>query len=272
MTIVTLDHSRRERDARNITLFSIIKAMSKHGSSGIPEHLGGWLSMSDLIKQNTCHDRVSEKILRTFYLRWIITLVAIFACASSQADSIISLHAEPGGTYLVPEITINGSIRISATLDSGASDFSIPTRVAQRLLKAGKLSESDYVGMETYTLADGSTVDKPQIRLRSVRVGTAEVHDVIASVSSNGNSIILLGQSFLRKFSTWQINNANSTLVLGSPVSSRGAPKYPHSGTVVGHDGGSTDAPCPPNYCKRLNGEEQLNCFRMCRARRKNSQ
>jgi clan AA aspartic protease (TIGR02281 family) len=186
----------------------------------------------------------------------------------SQADSI---PLRPyGGVYEV-SILINGVVTVSGVLDSGAASLVISERIARKLVRNGTLTNADFRGIILANIADGSTVVGREYLLQSVKVGLSEAKDVIAVVLPGSDVSVLLGQSFLQKFSSWQIDNANSALVLGAPVSSVGSPEYPHSRKAVGDGGGSTDAPCPPNYCKRLNGEDQLSCFRMCRARRKNN-
>jgi clan AA aspartic protease (TIGR02281 family) len=117
-----------------------------------------------------------------------------------------------GGTFRIP-VTINDAISLKFTIDSGASDVTIPSDVASTLVRAGTISADDYVGSQTFTLADGSEVPSPEFRIRSLRVGNVVLHDVIASITgTNGN--LLLGQTFLRQLKSWSIDNSRHVLLL----------------------------------------------------------
>jgi clan AA aspartic protease (TIGR02281 family) len=126
-------------------------------------------------------------------------------------------HAEislktAGGAFLVP-VTINGSLLLDFTIDSGASDVSIPADVVMNLIRSGTLSQSDFLGTRTYRMANGATVPSETFRIRALKVGDREIRDVLGSVTSV-KGIPLLGQSFLRRFKSWSINNERQVLVL----------------------------------------------------------
>ena len=118
---------------------------------------------------------------------------------------------------MVP-VTINGTITLGFVIDSGSADVSVPVDVAMTLYRTGTVRDIDFLGSQTYRLADGSTVPSPTFRIRSLKVGNQEVHDVVASISNIKGSL-LLGQSFLQKFPTWSIDNQRRVLVLGDAIS-----------------------------------------------------
>ena len=113
---------------------------------------------------------------------------------------------------LVP-VMINNSLTVPFMVDSGASDVSISAAVMQRLIESGTLTRADFLGKATYHLADGSRVASDTFRLHSLRVGDREVHDVLASVTNDADGL-LLGQSFLKRFRSWSIDNQRQVLVL----------------------------------------------------------
>ena len=78
---------------------------------------------------------------------------------------------------------------------------------------AGTISDGDFVGTQTYTMADGSTLKGDQFMLRQLRLGTHAVRNVLASIGPPKGDL-LLGQSFLSRFGTWAIDNARSVLIL----------------------------------------------------------
>jgi clan AA aspartic protease (TIGR02281 family) len=139
------------------------------------------------------------------------------ATGSAAASPIMDGHSEialhgAGGTYTVP-VSINGAITLDFTLDTGASDVSIPADVVHTLIRTGTIEQNDLLGSQTYVQADGSTAPKLTFRIRSLRVGDREVRNVTGSIAPE-KGVLLLGQSFLRKFGSWSIDNRRGVLVL----------------------------------------------------------
>jgi hypothetical protein len=119
---------------------------------------------------------------------------------------------ESGGVYHVP-VVINDALKLDFTVDSGATDVCIPADVVLTLMRTGSIKESDFIGTETYRLADGSAVSSRTFIIRSLTVGDRTVTDVRASIAEvNGD--LLLGQSFLSKFKSWSQDNVSHELVL----------------------------------------------------------
>ena len=129
----------------------------------------------------------------------------------TAVETEVPLEAE-GGTYVVP-VSINDTIVLKFTIDSGASDVSIPADVASTLIRSGTITRDDFIGQRTYTLADGTQVPSPVFRIRTLKVGTLVLHDVTASVA-DPKGALLLGQSFLSRLSTWSIDNQRHALLL----------------------------------------------------------
>lgn len=166
-------------------------------------------------------------------MRWMVELVAVLsglACGAPFAEAAakhpptpaaaapaagtetVALKAE-GGELLVP-VTINDSVKLDFMLDSGASVVTIPADVAMTLIRTGTLTRDDYLGRQTFRLADGRTVPSTILRIRTLKVGDIVVHNVQASVTDAKGSL-LLGQTFLARLSTWSIDNGRHVLVLG---------------------------------------------------------
>jgi clan AA aspartic protease (TIGR02281 family) len=116
------------------------------------------------------------------------------------------------GVLYVP-VLINNQITLKFVLDSGASDVSIPIDVVSTLIRTGTLAEADLTGTTTHVLADGREVSSMTFRIRSLKVGDVVLENVSGSdTSANGH--LLLGQSFLRRFKSWSIDNERQVLVL----------------------------------------------------------
>lgn len=129
----------------------------------------------------------------------------------SAPAAVITMEKDLG-TYVVPA-TINGSLSLKFVVDSGASDVSIPADVFLTLLRTKTVDDRDFVGDQTYVLADGSRVKSKKFRIRSLKVGNKVVENVIASISAVQGEL-LLGQSFLGQFRSWSIDNVKHVLIL----------------------------------------------------------
>jgi clan AA aspartic protease (TIGR02281 family) len=139
-------------------------------------------------------------------------IVAHSVDGSTNAERKIVALAHEGGTYVVP-VTINGAITLNFVVDSGASDVSIPADVASTLMRAGTIAKGDFLGSESYVLADGSKMPSQKFRVRSLRVGDLELRDVTASIAP-ARGELLLGQSFLGRLKSWSIDNASHALII----------------------------------------------------------
>jgi clan AA aspartic protease (TIGR02281 family) len=142
-------------------------------------------------------------------------VAALQAAMNVQAAMNAKNHASmvnEGGVYKVP-VFINDTITLKFVVDSGAADVSIPADVVLTLIRAETITPSDFIGAQTYTLADGSTTSSRTFRIRSLKVGDIVLRDVLGSVADT-NGELLLGQSFLGRFKSWSIDNTSHTLIL----------------------------------------------------------
>ena len=144
-------------------------------------------------------------------------LAILLSCGAAYAESIPLIHEH--GTLQVP-VVVNGKISLDFTIDSGATDVSIPAAVFSTLIRDGTVSSQDLLDKRMYKLADGSGEIAQRFRIRSLRVGRVEVRDVIASVGDSGG-LLLLGQSFLSRLKSWSIDNERQALLVTESASSR---------------------------------------------------
>ncbi|MBP6767614.1 MAG: clan AA aspartic protease [Reyranella sp.] len=115
-----------------------------------------------------------------------------------------------GGVFVLPA-TVNGTSTAYFIVDSGAANVQIPEELAEELKRNGTLTEVDSLGQRRFTLADGSGLQQRIVRLRSIRIGERTMENVMASVSP-ARSRALLGQSFLRRLSSWKIDNVRNLI------------------------------------------------------------
>lgn len=134
---------------------------------------------------------------------------------AGTADRETIILRREGGTYVLPTV-INGRITLDFTLDTGAADVIIPADVAMTLMRTNTLRGDDFLGQQTYELADGSHLPSQRVRIHTLRVGDIEMKDVVASVVPPNGSL-LLGQSFLGRLSSWTIDNRRPALIVRKP-------------------------------------------------------
>jgi hypothetical protein len=156
------------------------------------------------------HAKVSE-------LSSAALLAMLLSCGAANSESIPLIHAH--GTLQVP-VVINGKVSLNFTIDSGATDVSIPATVFSTLTRDGTVSRQDFLDKRLYKLADGSGEISQRFRIRSLRVGKLEVRDVIASIGDSGG-LPLLGQSFLSRLKSWSIDNERQALLITESATSR---------------------------------------------------
>jgi predicted aspartyl protease len=151
---------------------------------------------------------------------WIVEpaapMLAIVGTAAAATDNEVKLEKQ-GGTYALP-VQINRAITLKFILDSGASDVLIPADVFLTLLRTGTVSESDFLGSQTYSLADGSKLKGTRFIIRELRVGNQVATDVVASVGPVSGDL-LLGLSFLSKFGAVTLDNERHVLILSAGIS-----------------------------------------------------
>ena len=110
-------------------------------------------------------------------------------------------------------VAIDGVCCFPFTVDSGAADVSVSIELFQAMAKGGHISREDVIDVQKYQTANG-VIEGLRFRMPPLTVGGHTVYDVVGSVSK-GSDNLLLGQSFLRKFRFWAIDNNTGMLVLG---------------------------------------------------------
>ena len=89
--------------------------------------------------------------------------------STAASQELVAMEKE-GGVYVVP-VRFNGAITLNAIIDSGAADVSIPADIVSTLIRTKTLSDQDFLGVQTYVLADGTEVPSPRFHIRSLTVG-----------------------------------------------------------------------------------------------------
>jgi clan AA aspartic protease (TIGR02281 family) len=129
-----------------------------------------------------------------------------------QSDKFIVQLKDDRGVFVVP-VEINSAITLDFVIDSGASDVSVPADVVSVLIRNHTIEKSDFVGKQTYKMADGSEAPSAVFTIRSLKIGDHRIENVTGSIAP-AKGELLLGQSFLQKFRSWSIDNTKHVLVL----------------------------------------------------------
>jgi clan AA aspartic protease (TIGR02281 family) len=109
--------------------------------------------------------------------------------------SIKMTPTKPGGTVVV-DVLLNRRLTVPMLLDTGA-DFTVLTKQMARDLRLASLH---HLPTQEFKTAGGS-IRLPIATVQSLRVGTAEAHDVEVAIDIDGHMAIgLLGMTFLRHF------------------------------------------------------------------------
>lgn len=133
---------------------------------------------------------------------------------STDSQNVIHMTKMASGLFEIP-VTINDVLKISFIFDSGASDVSIAPDVALTLIRTGTVRETDFIGSQKYSFADGSTATSRRFIIRKLSIGNHVVTNVTASISNSVNAPMLLGQSVQERFGKITIDNNNHTLTFG---------------------------------------------------------
>ncbi|NIG53388.1 retropepsin-like aspartic protease [Chitinophaga sp. Cy-1792] len=98
-------------------------------------------------------------------------------------------------------------------LDCGATDMLVSDTMMNKLLQLKLVSKDDFLGQQTYTLANGRILLCDVYKINHVQVGKFTVDNLVIGASKEADSF-LLGKTFLNKFRRWSIDNQREQLIL----------------------------------------------------------
>ena len=146
----------------------------------------------------------------------VVTLGAGFAFMPELSRSLpvrIALPLQMRNGVLVVPVEINDAMTLDFIVDSGAACVVVPAGVFSTLKHAGTIQEADLLGQEWFILADGSTGNWNTFTIRSLKIGNIVLQNVKGAVVPSQGPL-LLGQSFLKRFKSWSIDNSKHVLLL----------------------------------------------------------
>lgn len=127
-----------------------------------------------------------------------------------DSEAVVPFRNEDGVKYV--RVSVNG-VEFDMIFDTGSSVTLISVAEANYLYQKGKLTQDDFLGAIPVQIADGSVVENMVVNLKDVVIdGQIYCPDVQATVSSNINAPLLLGNEILDRVAAITIDNETETL------------------------------------------------------------
>jgi predicted aspartyl protease len=125
----------------------------------------------------------------------------------TQQSSTWTVPIQRHGKAIILNGTVNDTLPVRWTLDTGASLSTIPQEMADRL-------RARVIDTRKFELADGTVITSNIVVIAKLSVGgVVSASNVHAAVSGYGTDP-LLGKNFLDYFGSYEINNRSAQLVL----------------------------------------------------------
>lgn len=181
---------------------------------------------------------INKKVLIGFF--------SILVVCVSSAQTVIQM-TRSNGVSVIP-CNVNG-LNLNFIYDTGASDVSLSLVEAGFMLKNGYLAESDFIGSQKYSDANGNIEEGVTINLRSIIIGGLLIKDIQATIVKNTKAPLLLGQTALSKLGIVQQDFVKNTLTIYTngtipkvPISNTSQSNTPNKLEIVinGEDGSLT--------------------------------
>ncbi len=126
----------------------------------------------------------------------------IYRSASTTNEILLS---KINGVFYIPGI-IDSSIKLDFIFDTGAADVSLTPDVVLTLIRAGLITERDFIGNQTYQFADGTIAKSKIFILKNLKIGNKTIYNIKASLSESIDAPLLLGQSAISKLGPFSID------------------------------------------------------------------
>lgn len=140
---------------------------------------------------------------------FILTALFTLTIYSQQSVNIKKINSD---LYEI-KVEINNTVKLPFLLDTGASEISIPPSVARVLVISKTLSYKDTLQGRYYSYANGEYSYCKRFMIRKLKLGNIVLYNVPCVVSDNDRGSLLLGQSVLRRFKKYKIDNVKNIII-----------------------------------------------------------
>jgi len=132
--------------------------------------------------------------------------------ADYDDSNIVAIPFEEKGGVKFVDVSVNG-FGFQMIFDTGCSSTLISVAEARYLYEKGYLTNEDLLGVTQSQIADGSIVENMVINLKEVVLGDKiRCTNVQATVSSNNNAPLLLGNEILNRAAAYAVDNENQVI------------------------------------------------------------
>ena len=129
-----------------------------------------------------------------------------------EEESLYEVPFEKRQGVRFVKVKVNGA-ELEMIFDTGASGVSLSLTEAIYLFKQGKLSPDDIKGRTYSQIADGSIVEGMLINIRQLALGEGLIaENVKATVVGNMEAPLLLGNSAIEDFGSFEIDDVNEVI------------------------------------------------------------
>jgi hypothetical protein len=104
-------------------------------------------------------------------------------------------------------------VRLLVRADGYPRTVHLPVVVVALMSRRGMLGPTEVMGVTKITLPDGRTAKTLIFKIKTLRVGTVQMNDVVATFSFLPGEGIL-GQTFLHRLKSWSVDDAQQSLVM----------------------------------------------------------
>jgi predicted aspartyl protease len=164
----------------------------------------GWIRQSD-----TDESRKLEKFFKSLPVEPSLPVSLDASPSGARTPNTITVPVEMNGSWVIVPVTFNRALKAYLQLDTGASSTLVSRRIANNL------GLSPLGSRQGVTV--GGIITVPAARLVSLRVGEAEVNDLVVSIhdfSPDPRVEGLLGMDFLKHFHV-SLDARRRLLILG---------------------------------------------------------
>lgn len=132
----------------------------------------------------------------------------------SDGDNTVAVpFTERSGVKFI-DVSVNGEFTVPMILDSGCTTTLISIAEARYLYEKGCFTQDDILGVAQSQIADGSIVENMVINLRQIVIGgKIACNNVHATVSSNAQAPLLLGNEVLNRAPAYSVDNVNQQII-----------------------------------------------------------
>lgn len=132
----------------------------------------------------------------------------------SYGSKVVAIPFTVKDGVKIVDVKINDAIGVNMIVDTGCSGAMISLSEARYLVEKGALTPEDVVGEGQSMVADGRVIANMVVRLDKITIGNKlTASNVLASVSENLNSPLLIGNEVLDRVKTIAIDNENNNIL-----------------------------------------------------------